>query len=175
MRAFAAGRALAAAFVGKRSGNCCAGNRSSNTFHPRRPRRRCLNPRQPTVSGRGEIELRVEFVGGHYVRCSSPPGTTAFALRPFHTPRAVFLDQLPHGNAQRRFVTAGPVDVAADAVELGAVAARIARVFRIGGRADRFEPRRRRVRRSVSRRRPSRYYSRPSACEKALRRRETAA
>ena len=49
-------------------------------------------------------------------------------------------DQFAAGDAQGGFVTTGPVDVAAEAVELWPVTARIAGVVRICRHADRLEP-----------------------------------
>ena len=69
-----------------------------------------------------------------------PPGIAAFAFAAFPHAAAEFVDQLAAGDAQRRFVAARLVDMAAEAIELRAVAAGVARVFRIGGHADRFEP-----------------------------------
>ena len=70
----------------------------------------------------------------------SPPGTTALALRPFHTPPPNSSISCAAGDAQRGLVAAGPVDVAAEAVELRAEAAGVARIVRLGRRAHRAEP-----------------------------------
>ena len=60
-----------------------------------------------------------------------PPGTAAFAFRPFQTPCGVDVDQLAAGDAQRQLDADLLVDVPRDGVELRAVAL---------GRADRLEP-----------------------------------
>src|SRR5207247_242642 len=53
---------------------------------------------------------------------------------------AVPVYQLADGDAQGQLDAAGLVDVAAEAVELGAVAAGVARVLRVGRHAHRLEP-----------------------------------
>ena len=69
-----------------------------------------------------------------------PPGMAAFAFATFPDAAAVFVDQLAARDAQRHFVAAGLVHVAADAIQLRPVAAGIARILRIGRHAHRFEP-----------------------------------
>src|SRR5439155_18034240 len=50
------------------------------------------------------------------------------------------IDQIAHGEAERPFVAAGPVDVPRKTIELGAVAPGIARVIWIGRYAHRLKP-----------------------------------
>ncbi len=96
-------------------------------------------PRQPTLPRALKSSLRVEFFFGEEAHADAAGnGRFAFAILPHAA--AEIVDQLPTGDAQRRFVAAGFVHVAAEAVQLRAVAAGVARVFRIGRHADRFEP-----------------------------------
>src|SRR5262249_53737907 len=88
---------------------------------------------------RGEVQGRVELRLGHEAH-AQPAGDAALRLLPLpHTP-AVLVDQLAHRHAQGQFDQAGLVDVPAEAVELGAVAAGVAPVLRVGGDAHRLEP-----------------------------------
>ena len=139
VRAFAAGRALAAAFVGEEAATVVQeiDHRIRLVEHHHAGR---AQPQAADLAGAGEIQRRVEFVGSRIRPMLIPPGIAAFALRPFHTPPPYSSISSPHGDAQRRLVAAGPVHVAAQAVQLRAVAAGIAGIVRIGRHADRLEP-----------------------------------
>ena len=69
-----------------------------------------------------------------------PPGTAAFARRPFHTPPPNSSISSRQRDPQRCFVAAGPLDVTAQAVELRPEAAGVAGIVGIGRHADRLEP-----------------------------------
>ena len=72
-------------FRGRRSGNCCGGSRSWDRFRPARRRRRCPVPgSRPAAARRNPAAgpTRPSVI----TPVLSPPGTTALARRPFHTP-----------------------------------------------------------------------------------------
>src|SRR5262249_24899297 len=81
----------------------------------------------------------VEFLRGGDAHADAA-GDGALGLAPLPDAAAVFVDQLADGHAQRQLVGAGPLDVAADVVQLRAVAAAL-RPGRVRRRhAHRLEP-----------------------------------
>ena len=93
-------------------------------------------PRQPTLPGPVKSS-GVSNSASVSRPMLMPPGIAALAFAALPHAAAVLVDQLAAGDAQRRFVAAGLVDVAAEAIQLRAVAAGIARVLGIGRHADR--------------------------------------
>src|SRR5262249_32419740 len=101
--------------------------------------RRGAQPQAADLAGAVEVERRVELRLGHQPHADAA-GDAALRLAPLPDAAAVLVDQLAHGNAQRQLDAARLVDVAAEAVQLRAVAAGVARVLRVGRHAHRLEP-----------------------------------
>src|SRR5262249_12671429 len=99
----------------------------------------CAQPQTADGPRATEIEFGVELRLGHDAHADAA-GNATFRLAPLPDAAAVLLDQLPHRHAQRHLVTAGLVDVAADAIEFRAVTAGVARVLGVGWHAHRLEP-----------------------------------
>ena len=128
MRSFAAGSALAAAFVGEEPATVVQkiDHRVGFVEH----HRACgAQPKAIDLQRTGEIQRRVKFVGRHHAGAQSA-GHDGLDFATFPHAAAELLDQLPAGDAQRGFVTARPIDVAAKAVQFRAIAAGIARIVR---------------------------------------------
>ena len=136
-RSFAAGRALAAAFVGEEAADVVQEVDDRHGLvehdHGRRPR-----PRQPTrpASKSSGVSNSASVKQAH----ADAAGNGRLGLATLPHAAAVLVDQLPAGDAQRQLEAARLVHVAAEAIELRPVAAGIARVLGIGRHADRLEP-----------------------------------
>ena len=136
--AFAAGRALAARLVRHEPAAIV-----KHVDHARlvvdHHHRRGAEAEAAGLARAVEIERRVELVGRQKAHADSARHD---GLRPPALPHAaaVLVDQLAGGDAQRQLDAAGAVDVPADAVQLRAVAALVARIVGVGRHADRFEP-----------------------------------
>ena len=140
MRAFAAGRALAATFVGEKPTTVVqkidhrigfveyrdAAGAQSKTADPLR---------------RGEIQRHVELRFRDNAR-AKPAQDGRLGRPPATRRRPARRSSRAHGDAQRGLVAAGPVDVPAQAEQFRAEAAGIAGIFRLGRDAHRTEPRR---------------------------------
>ncbi len=85
VRSFAAGSALAAAFVGEKPATIVEeiDNRVCFVQHHRATG---SQPEAVDLPRVGKIQAGVQFIGASSRPVLSPPGTTALALRPFHTP-----------------------------------------------------------------------------------------
>src|SRR5262249_19403799 len=91
------------------------------------------------LAGAVEVERRIELRLGHHAH-ADPTGDAALRLAPLPDAAAVPVHQLADGHAQRELDTAGLVHVSADAVQLRAEAAGVARVLGVGRHAHRLEP-----------------------------------
>src|SRR5262245_19427459 len=83
---------------------------------------------QLILGGRSEIERHVEFVAGAVAHAQAP-GIDGLDLAVLPTSAAVFVDQLPNRDAERRLVRARLVHVPRQVEELRAVGAGVAWVF----------------------------------------------
>ncbi len=134
-RSFAAGRALAAAFVLEEPATVVQEIDHRNGF-VHHDDGRGAQAQAADLAGTGEIERRIEFAFREQSHADAA-GNRRFRFAALPHAAAIFVDQLPAGDAQRRFVATGLVDVPAEAIQLRPVAAGIARIFRVGRNADR--------------------------------------
>src|SRR5262249_18309091 len=125
----AAGRTLAARLMLEEPANVVENVHDAGLFVENRHRRRA-QAEPADLAGAVEVERCVKFGLGHQAHADAA-GDAALRLPTLPNTVAVLRDQLAHGDAQRQLDTARFIDVAADAVELRAKAAGVARVLRV--------------------------------------------
>src|SRR5579885_3372688 len=134
----AARRTLAARLMGEQAANLVRDIHDTRLVVDDR-HRRGAQAEAADLARPGEVQRRVQLRLGHEPHADAA-GDGGLGLAPLPHAAAVTVDELADRDAQGPLNAAGVVDVAADAVQLRAEAAGVARVLRVGRHPHRLEP-----------------------------------
>src|SRR6266545_7316930 len=137
-RTFATGRTLTARLMSEKATNVIQNINNRHRLVDDRDRGGA-QAEATNLAGAVEVERRIELGLGHQPHADAP-GNARLRLAPLPDAAAVLVDQFACRDTQGQLDAARPVHMAAEAVELGTVAAGVARVLRVGRDTQRLKP-----------------------------------